>query len=104
MCQVEPLGRLGGSLCDLTVKNRNFSAQGICCHFFTRECDLVDYFCRWLIDKFLTSTNLFQNFWGYKVFETYRLIQTIMFLTNSVFRMLFAYFDESMASIGGYEP
>ena len=25
-------------------------------------------------------------------------------LTDSVFRVLFAYFDESMSSIGGYEP
>ena len=25
-------------------------------------------------------------------------------LTDSVFRVLFAYFDESMAGIGGYEP
>ena len=27
-----------------------------------------------------------------------------MFLTDSVFYVLFAYFDESMASIGEYEP
>ena len=25
-------------------------------------------------------------------------------MTDSVFRVLFAYFDESMSSIGGYEP
>ena len=31
------------------------------------------------------------------------LLQTVLFLTDSVFRVLFAYFDESMASIGGYE-
>ena len=36
-----------------------------------------------------------------EVFETYRLLQTVLFLTDSVFRVLFAYFDESMASIGG---
>ena len=41
--------------------------------------------------------------------ETYRLLQTILFLTDSVFDVLFAYFDESMSSIGvssigGYEP
>ena len=34
----------------------------------------------------------------------YRLLQTVLFLTDSVFRVLFAYFDESMANIGGYEP
>ena len=30
-----------------------------------------------------------------------RLLQTVLFLTDSVLRVLFAYFDESMASIGG---
>ena len=35
-----------------------------------------------------------------KVTDCYRLF----FLTDSVFRVLFAYFDESMSSIGGYEP
>ena len=33
-----------------------------------------------------------------------RLLQTVLFLTDSVFIVLFAYFDESMSSIGGYEP
>ena len=28
----------------------------------------------------------------------------VLFLTDSVFYVLFAYFDESMGSIGGYEP
>ena len=47
----------------------------------------------------------FSGFFGVtEVFETYRLLQTVLFLTDSVFRVLFAYFDESMASIGGYEP
>ena len=32
------------------------------------------------------------------------MLQTVLFLTDSVFRVLFAYFDASMASIGGYEP
>ena len=36
-----------------------------------------------------------------KVTDYYRLF---VFLTDSVFRVLFAYFDESMAIIGGYEP
>ena len=39
-----------------------------------------------------------------EVFETYRLLQTVLFLTESVFRVLFAYFDASMASIKWYEP
>ena len=33
-----------------------------------------------------------------------RLLQTVLFLTNPVFFVLFAYFDESMSSIGGYKP
>ena len=39
-----------------------------------------------------------------EVFESYRLLQTVLFLRDSVFCVLFAYFDESMSSIGGYEP
>ena len=39
-----------------------------------------------------------------EVFETYRLLQTVLFLTDSVFRVLFAYFDESMASKRVYKP
>ena len=33
-----------------------------------------------------------------EVFESYRFLQTFLFLTDSVFCVLFAYFDESMAS------
>ena len=36
-----------------------------------------------------------------EVFESYRLLQTVLFLTDSVFRVLFAYFDESMAKYRG---
>ena len=39
-----------------------------------------------------------------EVCVSYRLLQTILFLTDSVFRVLFAYFDASMASIKWYEP
>ena len=39
-----------------------------------------------------------------ELFESYRLLQTVLFFTDSVFIVLFAYFDESMSSIGGYEP
>ena len=34
-----------------------------------------------------------------EVYEVFRLLQTILF-----FYVSFAYFDESMGSIGGYEP
>ena len=39
-----------------------------------------------------------------EVCVSHRFLQTVLFLTDSVFRVLFAYFDASMASIGGYEP
>ena len=65
---------------------------------------LVNYFCKWLIDKFLTSIYLFQNFWGSRSRVSYRLLQTILFLTDSVFIVLFTYFDESMASKKVYKP
>ena len=65
---------------------------------------LANTFCRWLIDKFLTSRNLFQNFWGSRSCAIYRLLKTVLFLTDSVFRVLFAYFDESMASKIVYKP
>ena len=35
--------------------------------------------------------------------ESYRLLQTVLFLTDSVFYVLFAYFDESMGVIGGMD-
>ena len=36
-----------------------------------------------------------------KYAKSYRLLQTVLFLTDSIFHVLFAYFDESMSSIGG---
>ena len=39
-----------------------------------------------------------------KVFQMRMFLRTILFLTDSIFRVLFAYFDASMANIGGYEP
>ena len=42
--------------------------------------------------------------WVPEVVETYRLLQTVLLLKDSVFIVLFAYFDESMSSIGRYEP
>ena len=35
---------------------------------------------------------------------SYILLQTVLFLTDSVLRVLFAYFDESMASKIVYNP
>ena len=44
------------------------------------------------------------EFFGSQQYSNYRLLQTVLFLTDSVFRVLFAYFDESMASNRDYEP
>ena len=39
-----------------------------------------------------------------EVCVSYRFLQTVLFLTDSVLRVLFAYFDESMASKIVYNP
>ena len=53
----------------------------------------------------------FPNFYIYfiilgviEVYQTSRLLQSVLFLTDSVLRVLFAYFDESMASKIVYNP
>ena len=51
------------------------------------------------VHQFILEFLEFQKF--ALVTDYYRLF---CFLTDSVFYVLFAYFDESMASIGGYEP
>ena len=54
--------------------------------------------------NFSGGPNCFRMFGVTEVFESYRLLQTVLFLTDYVFDVLFAYFDESMSGIGGYEP
>jgi hypothetical protein len=39
-----------------------------------------------------------------EVWEQFASLQTVLFLTDSVFFALCAYFDESMDFIGGYKP
>ena len=46
----------------------------------------------------------FRIFGVIELLESYMLLQTVLFLTDSVFRVLFAYFDESMASKLVYKP
>ena len=45
----------------------------------------------------------FRIFGVTEVYEVSKLVQTVLFLTDFVFYVLFTYFDESMGSIGGYE-
>ena len=73
--------------------------------FFTGKLNGSEIFCTLLMYKFLKFSNLFHNFLSYKSIRLIQiLLQTVPFLTDSVFYVLFACFDESMASIRGYEP
>ena len=73
-------------------------------HFFTGNQIGLKLFAHY----FCTNVSNFQIYFiilGFtEVYQTSRLLQTVMFLTDSVFRVLFAYFDEFIGSIGGYEP
>ena len=51
--------------------------------------------------QILQTVVIFQNFLSIEVYEIYRLLQTGLLLTDSVFVVLVAYFDETMDSIGG---
>ena len=51
--------------------------------------------------QILQTVVIFQNLEVPEVHEVYRLLQTGLLLTNSVFVVLVAYFDETMDSIGG---
>ena len=47
---------------------------------------------------------MFRIFRVTEVWIVSKLLQTVLFLTDSVFYVLFAYFGESMSSMRGYEP
>ena len=46
----------------------------------------------------------FTSFGVTEVWSKFRLLQTVLFLTDFVFPVLFAYFDESMDSNRVYKP
>ena len=50
------------------------------------------------------STNLFQNLWSSRSIRLIQIATDCSVLTDSVFRVLFAYFDESMATKIVYKP
>ena len=56
------------------------------------------------IDKFSRTSYFGRIFKVPEVCVSYRLLQTVLFLTDSVFRVLFAYFNASMASKLVYKP
>ena len=47
---------------------------------------------------------IFQNVWSYRSMESFQITTDCSVFDEFVFILLFAYFDESMSSIGGYEP
>ena len=51
-----------------------------------------------------SDASYFRIFGVPEVCVSYRLLQTVLFLTDSVFIVLFAYFDDSMASKIAYKP
>ena len=51
-----------------------------------------------------TLSSFFRIFGVTEVWLLNRLLQIVLFLTDSVFDALLACFDESMACIGGYKP
>ena len=58
-----------------------------------------------MINRQITQVHQFiSEFLELRKYTFDTLLQTVLFLTDSVFYVLFAYFDESMSSIGGYEP
>ena len=56
---------LGESWFDLAEKQKLLHSRDYL-SFLIEECFWVDSFFKRLIDKLLTSTNLFQNFWSYR--------------------------------------
>ena len=87
----------------ILLKNRNFAltSKKLINHINM----ILHLFFLLLINRNFSSTSYFGRIFGVpEVCVSYRLLQTVLFLTDSVFRVLFAYFDESMSSIGGYEP
>ena len=87
----------------ILLKNRNFS--------LTRNNSInhrnvllrCSFFCC-SIDKFSRTSYFGRIFRVPEVCVSYRLLQTVLFLTDSVFRVLFAYFNASMANKLVYKP
>ena len=87
----------------ILLKNRNFAHTKIILVIYRNV--LLCLLFLLLINKKLSRTSYFGRIFRVpEVFESYRLLQTVLFVTDSVFRVLIAYFDASMASIKWYEP
>ena len=73
-------------------------------HFLLESQMGLKLFAHYLCTIFLNFHICFRIFGVTEVYKIYKLLQTVLFSTDSVFYVLFAYFDESMGSVGGYEP
>ena len=68
-------------------------------HFFTGKSNGSETFCTLLLYKLFKLSNLFHNFWSYGYLLNFQITTDCPVLEDSVFRVLFAYFDASMASM-----
>ena len=93
---------LGDSRFDLVEKQKLFRLV----IFFSKsdKRDKILKFSHKIEIKISYVVLVFHNFWSYRSIRSFRLLQTVLFLTDSVFFALCAYLDESMIFIGGYKP
>ena len=92
-----------GDRCLILLKNRNFCAQSQ--NFLkSQKRDKILNFLHKIDIQISYVVLIFRIFGVTEVFEVSRLLQTVLFLTDSIFYVLFAYLDESIGTIGGYEP
>ena len=71
--------------------------------FCTGASKKSEIFTKYLYMNFPHCPNFFRIFGVTKVWLLKRLLQTVLFLIDSVFDALLACFDESMDCIGGYK-
>ena len=87
----------------ILLKNRNFARTNII--LLNHRNVILRLFFLLLFNKHIFQYFLFfRSFRVPEVCVSYRLLQTVLFLTDSAFRVLFAYFNASMASNSVYEP
>ena len=87
----------------ILLKNRNFGRTKLVL-LIHRNVICVDYFFCRPVEKFRRTSYFGRIFRVPEVCISYRLLQTVLFLTDPVLRVLFAYFNASMASKLVYEP
>ena len=92
MCQGFTLGCLQ-CLLVCTVQDRNFGCSAWFFIFFTGTLNSSDYFCTVFIYKLFIFPKFFRIFGVPEVWWMFRLLQTVLFKTDSVFDASFACFD-----------